>query len=360
MSVYLNICLSLLRNCLTVSDIFYADLVKILCETTPTCDNHRVLYHPCNKRGCPTCSKKNQLQWKEKYQKKILPMGHFHLIFSVPEVYVYIWMKLKRDFINSFFHLVQESFKNYQKQTGLKYGLTMVFQSHGRGLCYKPHMHCLLTPGGIDENGKWHDDNSISYSELLEGIKNSINAELCKKVKKLERATLRNIISVQDEKEWRYNVTFHKKSGDNIISYLARSAGGMVVDIEKEVTQNAETKKVKIKQLHLGKLEETELDFDDFRERYFNHIPPKGSVMVRNYGLYSNRYKKELEKIRKELLKEKDEEYKEEEEEYIEACPECHTPLEVQQIFTYTELPKIILAYETRFRAPPEDNAILD
>lgn len=327
----------------------------------PTCNNHRVLYHPCNKRGCMKCGPKNQQQWREKHNKKILPIGHYHLVFSVPEIFVYIWLKMKNDLINVFFHLVKESFKEYQKKTGITYGLTMVFQSNGRGLCYKPHMHCLLTPGGTDKNGKWVDDHSIRYTELLEGIKRNIKGCLRKKIRKIEEDALNGMLSLQKEKEWTYYATYHKKTGEQIVNYLSRSACGLVFDVEKEITMDDKTRRITVAQNHLGKEEKTELEFSDFRERYFNHIPPKGSVVVRNYGLYSNRHKEELEKIRKGILLEKYEEYeKNAEDEFIEECPECHTPLEVQQIFSYEELPRIIKEYNTRFRAPPENNAVLD
>ena len=166
----------------------------------PTCNNHRVLYHPCNKRGCPIGGPKNQFIWRKKHNKKILPIGHYHLIFSVPDVMVYIWMRLKEDFINTFFHLVKESFKEYQKKTGITYGLTMVFQSHGRGLCYKPHMHCLLTPGGTDENGNWIDDHAIKYSELLDGIKKNFKREILKKIRSAEKYDLAEVLRLEMKK----------------------------------------------------------------------------------------------------------------------------------------------------------------
>src|SRR5512137_867298 len=61
----------------------------------PDCGTRIVQYNPCNKRGCPTCYKKNQIQWQQKAQKRVLPTRHYHLVFSIPERYTTIWLRHK-------------------------------------------------------------------------------------------------------------------------------------------------------------------------------------------------------------------------------------------------------------------------
>ena len=59
----------------------------------PDCKTSMVLYNPCNKRGCPICYRKNQLQWQKKASHKILPVTHYHLTFSIPESYTGVWLR---------------------------------------------------------------------------------------------------------------------------------------------------------------------------------------------------------------------------------------------------------------------------
>ena len=141
------------NNLCLESELYYALENMSTCRTIEKggrilrcqdCGTQVVVYNPCNQRGCPVCSKKNQIQWAEKLKKKLLPTGHYHLIFSIPEELTEIWKKDKRTFINSFFHSVQQAFKQLQKDMGITLGITMVFQSHSHGLFFKPHIDPAL------------------------------------------------------------------------------------------------------------------------------------------------------------------------------------------------------------------------
>ncbi len=90
-----------------------------------------------------------------------------------------------------------------------------------------------------------------------------------------------------------------------------------------------------------------------------NHIPEKGSVLIRNYGLYSNRNKKKLEELRNFLTKTTEGTRRDPEEEMEEKCPKCGTRMEVVQIFTYDQIPKIIQDYCINNNGPPEHKAVL-
>ena len=76
----------------------------------PACKEKMVLYNPCNKRGCPECGEKNQQQWREKVNNRLLDMGHLHLVIVPPEMYSMIWLYHKIDFINSLFYSNKRQF----------------------------------------------------------------------------------------------------------------------------------------------------------------------------------------------------------------------------------------------------------
>lgn len=322
----------------------------------PSCNNYRVVYHPCNKRGCPKCSPKNQIKWKNKLNEKLLRMGHYHLIINPPAKMTYYWLVTREKCINTLFQVVKESFKEYQKKTGLMFGIVMVFQSHGKGLSYKPHMHCIITPGGIDKKGRWIEHHSMEYTRIIEGIKEKISSQMLKKFGKLEKKIFEEVKEGVLEKDWKYDVTYHKKNGEKIVNYLSRTICGMVYSLD-ELTRDEEKRTVTVEQNHLGKKEKTVLSYKTFVERCMNHIPPKGSVVIRNYGLYSNRNKEKLEKIRKK--EEKEIEVKRVKEEYIEECPECKSQMIVVEEFSNKEQPELIRRYYRINKGPPKNNEII-
>jgi hypothetical protein len=327
----------------------------------PTCNTYTIVYNPCNHRGCPTCYEKNQIQWKNKLQEKLLPIGHYHLIFTIPDELKYVWLGERRNIEDTFFHCVQQAFKKLKKETGLLFGIIMVFQTHGRGLSYKPHMHCIVTSGGLNEKKEWVAFNSISYNLLRDTVKELFRPHILKKVRAENRNAVDTFFRISDERGWKVHPVYHQKSGNEIAAYLSRSIAGVVIDMHQDFNIDKEKGTIRFKEMHEGKEIWTTLKQDIFIERYLNHIPPKGSVMIRNYGLYSNRHKEELEKVRKERQeRNKKETDQEEKEEGKELCPVCKTELIIKEIFLPGEYPQLLRGtLLNSLRDPPKHGELL-
>lgn len=317
------------------------------------CGTDVVVYNPCNQRGCPVCSKKNQIQWAEKLKAKLLPTGHYHLVFSLPDELIEVWKLDKTTFINTFFHSVQKAFKQIQKDMGITLGVVMVFQSHGRALCYKPHMHCIVTNHGIDENNKWVSCGALKYNTLRDVVKKTFIPHLIKKIHPWWRKVLKNTFGSIDERKWTVYPAIHKFNGESIVNYLSKSVSGLVVDIENDLDYNRDEMTYTIRDRRMGKERSTTLEASVFWDRYLNHIPPKGTVTIRNYGLYSNKYSSLLERIRiKEFPAQSSTEKVADNQE---KCCSCHGIMETKETFTHTELPLVMRLHIQKNHSPPEN-----
>jgi len=316
------------------------------------CGTEVILYNPCNQRGCPKCSKKNQIIWAEKLKGKLLPIGHYHLIFSVPPELTDIWKADKSVFINSFFHSVQQAFKKHQQKIGLTLGIIMVFQSHGHGLCFKPHIHCIVTNHGIDQNNRWLSYPTPSYNDMENTLKETMIPHLKKKLHPYLRNHFKKELDSCNEKKWSVYPAYHKFNGESIVNYLSKSVSGMVIDIENDLDFSPEEEIFTIRDRHMGKERTTTLDVNTLYQRYLSHIPPKGAVTIRNYGLYSNRYRDVLERIR--IDEYRLESPKEEEGDYEEECSACHGMMETKEVFTINELPLVIRLFMKKNNGPPK------
>ena len=295
----------------------------------PECGTRIVQYNPCNIRGCPICSEKNQIQWKKKASRRILPTRHFHLIFTIPEHYTKIWLKNKREVAESLFQAVRTAIKTSIESEELLVGSLLVFHSHGIGMSYKPHMHCALSGGGLDDKGIYRELRSIPFHDLEAIVKKEFEGNIKKSIGTEETAEL----CFEKGNNYRVYSGYHEDTGDHIIRYLSRTRYGVVIDIEREleVVDNG----LVIKQDENDCVHITHLDKKTFLERYLNHIPPERIVMARYYGLYSNRHKEDYKKARKQV---KDQSKKEEDEPYIELCPVCNAETRVVFLFKRDEL----------------------
>jgi|GEM_PF-1985141 len=317
------------------------------------CGTQVVVYNPCNQRGCPICSKKNQIQWANKLKAKLLPTGHYHLSFSIPEELTEIWKNDKKMFIDSFFHTVQKAFKKLQQDLGITLGIIMVFQSHAQGLFFKPHMHCIVTDHGLSNNiiNKWVLCGSLKYNTLRDVTKETLIPHLKKKMHPLLRNHFKETFEACDERKWTVYPAIHKFNGDSIVNYLSKSVSGLVIDIENDLEYSSEESTYTIRDRHMGKEKTITLDVNTFWYRYLSHIPPKGTVTIRNYGLYSNKYSGLLEqiRIREYGLESITEEINNEEEE----CSSCYGTMITNEAFTVTDLPLILRLFIKKNHSPP-------
>lgn len=251
------------------------------------------------------------------------------MIFSGGEELTRVWRKDRRGGTNKLFTAVKETFRATMKEKGVTVGVSAVFQGHAMGMSYKPHVHCIVSGGGIDGEGRW-----------------------IARVRYEESAMRRRFDSYLKEAgiggdEGSVYVTYHRHRGRAIVGYLARTVHGMVMDLKEEVEVTEE--KVRFTMRYQGRERESELKRAVFLERYFMHVPPAGLKMIRHWGLYAGRNGERLEAVRREVG---DEEGEEKEEGKVNRCPECLGILIVGEEFCKGRVPREIEEGE-RIRGSP-------
>jgi len=236
------------------------------------CGTHAVVYNACNRRGCPICSRKNQMNWQVKMKQRLLPTSHHHLVFSFPESFTEKWIKQPRATVHELIRGVRKVVAKLERQSKLTLGTILVFQSHCQGLAYKAHVHCLITDGGLDPEEKWQPLGVLPLAEMTTWLEKSLGGD-------------------QQIQGWRIYESRHQAGGEAVVQYLGQRLHGSVVSAD-EIKENGDTVSLS------GRASNIELASSLFAVRYLNHIPQKGTVLVRNCGLYSNRQKKRHEVAR--------------------------------------------------------------
>lgn len=239
------------------------------------CGTYAVAYNCCNRRGCPVCSRKNQMNWQVRMRERLLPTEHHHLVFSVPEPYTQKWLKHPRATVTQLFAGVRKVIHRLEKARSITVGTMMVFQSHCQGMAYKAHVHCLVSAGGLDGDDQWSALGVLPLARMTRWMIQAMESD--------------------ERRGWRIHESRHQAGGEAVVQYLGQRLNGSVVSA-KEVRETT-TGQVVIAN-HSGT---TELSASTFVQRYLNHIPQKGTVLVRNCGLYSNRQKKRRELARTQL-----------------------------------------------------------
>ena len=263
------------------------------------CGTYTVVYNACNRRGCPVCSRKNQLNWQVRMGRRLLATGHHHLVFSFPGGLTDQWLKHPRATVARLFKGVRKVICRLEREREVTLGMMMVFQSHCHGLAYKAHVHCLVTNGGLDEGDQWQPLGTLPLARMTEWLKQSLG-------------------EVGEAKGWQIHESLHQAGGEAVVQYLGQRLNGSVVTAS-EVTEHEDRIEIQVRGGSAG------LDRSTFALRYLSHIPQKGTVLVRNCGLYSNRQKRRLQVAREQL----GEQSKPDPIDWEERCPRCKGQMQV-------------------------------
>lgn len=300
------------------------------------CGAQVVSYNPCNQRGCPDCAQRVQTQWRKNLEDRLLHTAHHHVVFSAPSVLTAAWQAEPKAVIDSLFAAARQTFATERKRSGLQFGITIVFHSHAAALAFKPHLHCIITAGGLTRNGGWQRDHRLCERTLRTDFRRRMLGEAAKRLSAQRAAQLHQ----QPAQAWRAYAVRHPESARALLGYFARSRHGVAVDLARGFSVAVDS--VSFIAEHHGERRQTTLSREEFLRRYFAHIPPRGTVTVRHYGLYATRAATLLEGIRAAAESETPEPENSECAEDAEPCPVCGAPLTARVRFASDELPPVL------------------
>ena len=120
------------------------------------CGTMDVSFNSCRNRHCPKCQHSVQEEWVEAQMSKLLPVGYFHTVFTIPqELNTLVLQNQKLLYsllIKSAGHTLMELAKD-PKFLGATIGITTVLHTWGQNLSFHPHVHCIVPGGGLSNDG---------------------------------------------------------------------------------------------------------------------------------------------------------------------------------------------------------------
>ena len=124
--------------------------------TCDVCDYRRVVYSPCRNRHCPSCEGLLAEAWTRDLLKRLLPCRHFHVVFTLPgdlRSLVFQNAKLVYGLMLKLAGRVLLRVGSLDKHLGAQLGVTVVLHTWTQDLRYHPHVHCIVTGGGLSPDG---------------------------------------------------------------------------------------------------------------------------------------------------------------------------------------------------------------
>jgi len=259
------------------------------------------IYHACRHRSCPACASRKQTTWLNQQCDRILPCRHYHIIFTLPHEYLALWQYNTHWFTQAIFKTSQQTLFELladPKYLGAKPGIIMSLHSWGRQLNLHPHVHSLVTAGGVTESGNWKSVQQefllpirvvkcIYRGKFQALIKTALQAgELTLPPDKTAQQ-VNQLINSLYRKQWSVRIQPPYEHGDGVLNYLSRYITGGPLKAGQVVQADAEKICLNYKNHRTNRTQVMTLTKDKFIRRLLLHVPEPGLHTVRHYGLYA-------------------------------------------------------------------------
>jgi hypothetical protein len=116
------------------------------------CDTDTIAYNSCRNRHCPKCQSSAAERWLKARQRDLLPIPYFHVVFTIPKELRAIVYQNQAMVYGLMFQCVADTLLTIagdEKHLGAKPGITAVLHTWGSNLSFHPHIHCIVTGGGL-------------------------------------------------------------------------------------------------------------------------------------------------------------------------------------------------------------------
>src|SRR5215813_11843247 len=128
-------------------------------EACDRCEHQRIAYNSCRNRHCPKCQSLAKAQWLADRQADLLPVPYFHVVFTLPHELASIAYHNQRVVYALLFRAAAETLRTIAadpKHLGAQLGFLAILHTWDQTLLYHPHVHCVVTGGGLAPDGsRW-------------------------------------------------------------------------------------------------------------------------------------------------------------------------------------------------------------
>ena len=283
-------------------------------ERCPEGHEQNFRFNACHHRCCPQCNALPRQRWLDSALPRLLPVGHRQIVFTIAHELLPLYRYNQSLMINLLFQTVAWVLKRFlsdPKWLGGEAGITLAYHSWGRNLNLHPHIHALVTEGGVDSSGRWQTPcqksflpaRAMMYSfrgRYISALRKAMRASELVLPEDMSNHEFYQLLNQSYHKRWHVQVESGYAHGVGLIKYLSRYLrGGPIQSRQLRVAGDAIN--FRYKDHRTGNRKTTRIEPKELIRRVLRHVPPANQPMVRHYGLYSNRASKHREIARREL-----------------------------------------------------------
>jgi len=277
-------------------------------DACTACGFTRISYNSCRDRHCPKCQASKRAAWLETRLERLLPVGYFHVVFTLPALLSPLVLHNQRLLYALLFRAASVTLLTLAadpRRLGAQVGLTAILHTWGQNLLFHPHLHCVVTGGGLAPDGQHWVTGRRRYllpvkvlgklfrGKFLAGLKKAYQAgqlTLTGSVRHLgDPRAFQHLLQQLYSQNW---VVYAKRpfgGATQVFRYLGCYSHRVAIANSRLVSMEHDRVSFRWKDYadhHRAKV--MTVSAEEFLRRVLLHVLPKGFVRIRHYGLLAS------------------------------------------------------------------------
>jgi hypothetical protein len=246
-------------------------------------------YHCCRNRACPKCHGKQTRQWLEKRQAELLPCDYFHAVATVPSELRDAFRRDQKFMYGLLMRVATCAVKELcakKRHLGGLPGILAVLHTCNGQLGLHPHVHMLITGGGITSDGKNWEPARGEYLVPVGVLSGKIAAKFRDALEKEKPDLFANIPAGVWRREWVSFIKHYGNGNEAVLNYLSRYVFRTAISNARILAVDDTHVTFRWKDSGAGTWRTMRLPGVEFLGRFLQHVLPRGFHRVRYYGLW--------------------------------------------------------------------------
>lgn len=279
------------------------------------CFSHEA-FNSCRHRSCPQCAAMSRDHWLRGWKARLLDCPHYHIVFTVPQELRTLWQYNKKTFAQCMFKAASESLIELladPKYLGARPGILAALHTWSQSLAMHPHVHTIVTAGGLDSDGRWKRPVKSCFlprKVLMIVFRGKLRSYLLDAQKRGDlrvpygqsAAQFRSLLNRVGRMVFNVKILEQYEHGFGVVTYLARYLHGGPLGnrhlhrtADGRIRFRARTAESDPAERH----GEVRLTSEALVGRLLEHVAPHRMPTIRSYGLYASHYRTQLNAARK-------------------------------------------------------------
>jgi hypothetical protein len=263
------------------------------------CGRQVYRYHSCRNRHCPKCGGDQSARWLDRHRARLLPCPHYLITVTLPRELrplAFAHQSLVYGALMRSAAAAVQRLAGDPRYLGAQVGCLAVLHTWTRALLYHPHVHLIVTAGGLSmDRGHWIRAKHPAFLVPVRALSIVVRGKMCAALKRA------GLLAQVSPTVWTTPWVVHAQpagTGERVLDYLARYLFRVAISNSRIDAIDDDHVTFRYRDNRTQAIRHATLSGVEFLRRFLQHVLPRGFTKVRYFGLWSRTRRRDLEHAR--------------------------------------------------------------